>query len=388
MLPADEQMLRRRALVSAAVRAGYAWTCRFEQLAAWREVARMTGVVMSICGPGQGPNTPDTLIAALAHPLRDLHPQLFAEDPVGELSVLENGELTSAVYTYGCEHIVELLGKAGGLDPGRKWIPSWAWMQAELVENEAFQRIYDGASEAEYTAHRRFVVEHPAGQLKKLTDEFNAKVGSRRSVDYEPFEADQVFEGRYWWPCPVCRWPMHVSGPEVQCQFIPHNAVYYVRRDGDQPRLQRRDGHVPRQPRTRRYRAEGELRSIRVQTSVWRHIVIPGLTEIALYEHLKKKERQGLEASLWPGKDTVDVGVRILATRWSKDFDVKDFSSAAVLADALRAKPPAARTIVIPDYRGEAQRDELRDLLPNLEVLLERQARAQVAAQLRRAKRA
>lgn len=76
-LSSDDLQYHRRVLISAAVRAGYAHTCRYEEPAARREIARMTGVVMSVCGPGRGPNTPTTLIEALHHPSHGSPPACF-----------------------------------------------------------------------------------------------------------------------------------------------------------------------------------------------------------------------------------------------------------------------------------------------------------------------
>lgn len=386
-LSSDVLQYHRRVLISAAVRAGYAHTCRYEEPAARREIARMTGVVMSVCGPGRGPNTPTMLVEALHQPLAQIAPELFLGSGMGDLTVLDDGELSDDVYAEGCEDIVELL--SGGVDPARRWLPTWAWMHGELVELEAFQQINEGASEAEYTAHRYFVVKQPAGAERQLAELFSQAVGMRKSVRYVPIPADQVFRGKYWWPCPVCQWPMHVDESQVRCRFPLHNAVYFVRGDSarGRPLLQRRDGGVPRQPAARPFHREGAQRSMCVETAVWRHIVISGVSEIYLFEYLEARKEPGIEVELWPGKDRYDLLIRVPATGWEMRVDVKDYACAVSLADKLRRKPPAARTIVIPDYRGEAQRDELVDLLPNLEVLLVSEVLKAVKAQVRKAGR-
>jgi hypothetical protein len=386
-LSSDVLQYHRRVLISAAVRAGYAHTCRYEEPAARREIARMTGVVMSVCGPGRGPNTPTTLVEALHHPLAQVAPELFAGTGMGDLTVLDDGELSDDVYAEGCEDIVELL--SGGVDPARRWLPTWAWMHGELVETEAFQQINEGATEAEYTAHRYFVVKQPAGGGRQLAELFSQAVGMRKSVRYLPIPGDQVFRGKFWWPCPVCQWPMHIDGAEVRCRFPLHNAMYFVRADSarGRPLLQRRDGCVPRQPAARPFQREGAQRSVCVETAVWRHIVVSGVSEIYLFERLEALKDQGVEVELWPGKDRYDLLVRVAATGWEMRIDVKDYGCAVSLADKLRRKPPAARTIVVPDYRGQAQRDELAELLPNLEVLLVSEVLKAVKAQVRKAGR-
>lgn len=386
-LSSDVAQYHRRVLISAAVRAAYAHTRRYEEPAARREVARMTGVVMSVCGPGRGPDTPMTLIEALHQPLAHIAPELFADSGTGGLTVLDDGELTDDVYADGCEDIADLL--SGGVDPARHWLPTWAWMHAEVVEQEAFRTINEGANEAEYTAHRYFVVKHPAGSERQLAELFGKAVGMRKTVRYLPIPADQVFRGKFWWPCPVCRWPMHVEGTEVRCRFPLHNAAYFVRADSGKgrPLLQPRDGSVPRQPAARPFLSEGPQRSVCVETAVWRHIVISGVSEIYLFERMESLKKRGVEVELYPGKDRYDLLIRVPATGWEMRIDVKDYGSAVSLADKLRRKPPAARTIVIPDYRGEAQRGELEELLPNLEVLRVSDVRDAVKKQLRKAAR-
>jgi hypothetical protein len=45
-------------------------------------------------------------------------------------------------------------------------------------------------------------------------------------------------------------------------------------------------------------------------------------------------------------------------------------ASASALADEIAKKPLVAKTIVLPDHRGTAQREELKDLLPDSTVLM------------------
>ena len=45
---------RRAVVTTAALRSAVAWSRRADEPRAWREVARMTGVVMGAFGPGAG----------------------------------------------------------------------------------------------------------------------------------------------------------------------------------------------------------------------------------------------------------------------------------------------------------------------------------------------
>ncbi|WP_435107187.1 hypothetical protein [Nocardiopsis synnemataformans] len=398
MLPTEERLLRRDKLVTGAIRAGYAWTVFDAEKDAWLELARMTGVIMNACGPGQGPNTPSALIRALSRPLRQMAPALFEDDPVGDLAVCHGGDrhekvqLSDSVYEYGCEHIVALLEGENG-SGGRGWMPTWAWTRAELIEHQAFATIKEGATDREYTAHRKYIVENPSGTRQQLVDEFADVRGDQRQVRYVLIPPERRFEGDFWWPCPVCRWPMYVQDTEVRCQYAPHNAVYYVRTERRRglPMLQPRDGDVPRQPKTRRFRSDGPDQTVCVEQAVWRFIVVPGISEIELFRQLERLRSRSVEVDLWPSKDMYDITVRIPALQWTKHLDVKDVTHAAHLAERIAAKPPAAPTIVLPDHRGETQRNELDDLLNprhRYEVVLARDVVKDVKQRLRKVKNA
>jgi len=56
---------RRAVVTTAALRSAVAWSRRADEPRAWREIARMTGVIMGAFGPGAGPATPSQLVAFL-----------------------------------------------------------------------------------------------------------------------------------------------------------------------------------------------------------------------------------------------------------------------------------------------------------------------------------
>ncbi|MBF6185124.1 MULTISPECIES: hypothetical protein [Nocardia] len=59
-----------RLVTSAALRAAVAWSQRETRAEAWRELSRMTGVVMQVFGPSDASFTPAMLIEALHHRFR------------------------------------------------------------------------------------------------------------------------------------------------------------------------------------------------------------------------------------------------------------------------------------------------------------------------------
>ncbi|MCX5397178.1 hypothetical protein [Streptomyces sp. NBC_00102] len=376
---------RRTTLVSAAIRIGYAWTVRRDEPRAWREIMSMTGVVNSLLGPGRVALTPTELVDQLSRdPLRQIAPEVFEGDPLGWLTVLEWGELSDDVYSDGCSAIISLLEKG---DRGRGWMPSWTWLQQEIVQNEAFLKIKTDASDADYVARRRFVIEYPAGELETIADQCS-EAGIQPPVHYAPLPPDRVHEGRYWWPCPTCRWPMRVSGTTVRCSYRAHNAEYAIRslEDGRPPKLRPRDDTVGRQPAARLLRTEGDRRTVCVDLPAWRYIVVPGVDELALYKKWHGKPL--LDVSLWPHQDAYDLKFTIESLNWTLAVDLKDVASASVLADEIARKPLAAKTIVLPDHRGIAQRQELQDLLPDYTVLRVEDVNRIVKKKLSEARRA
>ncbi len=366
---ADPCAQRRDVLISAAVRAGYAWSVRTQERDAWREMARMTGVVMAACGPGRGPTSVEALIGALHKPLAQMAPELFTDTDVGEVCVLEDGDLNDEVLERCCEHVVEVLAQQ---DFGARWLPSWCYMRAELVERDAFHRLYDDASDKEYSLGRKFLIEHPAGVFRSLRDGGHEVLGLKRtSVEYGPIPSSRVYQGSWWWPCPTCRYPMRVDGARVWCGYGPHQAEFYVRTVSSsrgEPLLARRDEAVKgRTPAARVFRPEGEEGSVCVPESVWRHIVISGVSELELYRWLERqrlKYPQLVDIELFPGKDSADIRVAIPRGDYVKLLDVKDVFDATRLAEEILNKPLAAEVVVLPDFRGETQVRQLRELLP------------------------
>ncbi|MFB6501327.1 hypothetical protein ACFYXP_32005 [Streptomyces sp. NPDC002466] len=358
---------RRTMLVSAAVRLGYAWSIRRGEPRAWREVMSMAGVVNSILGADREALMPAELVDHLSRgPLCRLAPEVFEGDPLGRITVLEWGEISDDVYSDGCSAIVELLERG---DRGRGWMPTWTWMQHELVEREAFLGLKAGASDADYVVRRRFPIEHPAGERQAIAD-WCSKAGILPPVRYVPLPPDRAHEGRYWWPCPECRWPMRVNGASVRCSYRAHNAFYAIRSlpEGQPPKLRPRDDTVRRQPAAKVVRPDGNRQTVCVEFPVWRYIVVPGVEELKLYKRWDGKPP--LTVELWPRQDAYDLRFAIKELDWTWAIDLKDVASAAALADEVAKKPLAAKTIVLPDHRGTAQRAELQDLLPDYSVLM------------------
>ncbi|HEU5026851.1 MAG TPA: hypothetical protein VFV01_18170 [Spirillospora sp.] len=347
--------------LTAAIRAGYAWTVRHERPEAWLEIARMTGVVMRACGPGRGPVAPVELVAALRRPAGAWLPGCTA-DVRGLVVLDEEDQLTDATFEIGCDHTAEVL--AGQEDPGAGWLPAWRVHRAEQVEQAAFRALLTGDEET-YARGRRFISEHPAGRLGALMSLRN-DLALPGLVRYGEIPGERQWRGS-WWPCPVCRWPMRVRGSLVRCDFRPHEAVYTI---GSGTSLQPLG-------RARRAPASGPVDgAVCVDESVWRYIVVPGVVEIRLHDRLTAL--RGVRTALYPGKDRYDIRATVTGEPIREfTLDVKDYASARALARKLEERPIAAGCLVLPDYRSD-QCEELRRLLPGLTVLTERGVHARI----------
>lgn len=347
-----------RVIASAALRAAVAWTRREDEPRAWRELSRMTGVLMHALGPGQGPASPLEVVEFLRHPLAKLLGPTAAAGELGDLVLLDaEDRLTDAAVEVGCEYTEALFGTE---DPGQGWLPPWAWQQAEQVQRRVFEALIGSGSEADYAAARRFLIEHPAGDGDGLTELMN-EGRVRRVASYEPVPADRVWRARggvYWWPCPVCRWPMGVRREAVECGYSHHQARFRVDQHG--PAVRGAPRLVKVSPARLRVPPAQPVAGARcVEMAVWRFITVPGVPELDLERRLLRIGDVAVD--MWPGRDRLDLAVRAPAGSW--EVDVKDHADPITIVD----NAPAARDIVVPDYR-RAQVKPLARAMPGNRV--------------------
>lgn len=347
-----------RVVTSAALRAAVAWTRREEEPRAWRELSRMTGVLMHALGPGQGPTSPLEVVEFLRHPLVKLLGPAAAAGELGDLVLLDpDDRLTDAAVEVGCEYTEALFATE---DPAQAWLPSWAWQRAEQVQRHVFEALVSSGTEADYTAARRFLIEHPAGDGDQLVELMN-EGRIRRAASYEPVSADRVWRSRggaYWWPCPVCHWPMGVRRGVVECGYSHHESRFRVDQHGPGvtgvPRLVKVSPARLRVPQ-----AQHAAGALCVEMAVWRFITVPGVPELDLERRLLRIG--SVEVDMWPGRDRFDLAVRAPAGSW--DVDVKDHADPITIVEGA----PAARDVVVPDYR-RAQLQPLTRAMPGKRV--------------------
>lgn len=358
---ADRDRERRlRTVTVAALRAAYAWSARSSQADAMLEIARMVGIVMEAFGPGRGPTDPVALATLLRAPLRVLLAPLGADEAIARTVLLDDaGGLTDAAYDLVSEYVIQLPDTEASA-----WLPTWTRMRADSIQRQAFQALTSRHSQADYVTGRRFLIEHPAARSADELRELISLTGLPASAVYADLARDQTHRDSvgagWWWPCPVCRWPMRIAGHSVRCRYQPHDTLFEIRRPGrvvPVPELtvvgEKDVETIPE--------ALDAAGALCVDPGVWRHIVVPGCTEIRIYERLRMlKARDGSRAAveLWPDTDAFDLRVIAGAVFTA---DVKEYRSAARLIAALREKP--TRAPVLLPHGHEWQKSEIERAL-------------------------
>ncbi|MCX5233832.1 hypothetical protein OG824_01090 [Streptomyces prunicolor] len=375
----DDPSERAHRVVAAALRAAYAWTVRHTRRDAMREVAKMTGVVMEAHGPGRGPMAPLDFVACLRQRL-GLLPALAAgtDETIAQVVLLDdNDRLTSEAYDLATEYALPV----GGPSDSERWMPSWTWMRADQIRSDTFNALMEGNGQESYVASRRFLIEHPAGSFVELSDLISETGVRPPARGYTDIPADHLHRSSggetWWWPCPVCHWPMGVAGTTVRCRYRPHAAVYQLtegRAATSRPTLRQIDeGSGVARPAAR---SGAGARCL--EFGVWRFVVVPGVSELRVKQRL---EKLGATVELWPEMDRYDL----LVQAGGKEFriDVKEYRSPYRLIADLRAKVPRARVLLPKTH--EHQLGILQTAMPSLQVATETKFCTEVRRALRTA---
>jgi restriction endonuclease in pPIWI_RE module len=352
--------------LTASVRAAYAWTKRSAApRAALREVARMTGVVMEAHGTGQGPTTPTAFIEALHGPLRTM--PIFRrcdDDAVTELVLLAGGQLTPDAFTTASEYVIPLVGAPSDSD----LMPSWTRMHQDQIRNDFYKAIADTRTQEEYVEARRLFIENPAGSTDGIRHLVKRLGVAPPDGGYRTVPENQVYRSDggtgWWWPCPNCGWPMIVDDRMVRCGYRPHEGAFEVAagRGTGKPLLRRLDeGSRIKTPEAR---SAADARC--VSAGVWRFLVVPGSSELRVFEAVRKLE---VPVDLWPDRDSFDLCVWPGADEIR--VDLKEYQSVKRLIDRLSEKPPAPGVEILLPRTHEWQFDDLDRALPHIRVTTE-----------------
>lgn len=263
------------------------------------------------------------LVAAFSEPVEAWLPG------TGSFALVEDGQLTPI-----CNDLAD--------DAGGSPLAEVEQDVIRAVMNNLRGRVDE---EAAYVDFRRFLVEHGHAEHPDAAAAVQ-QVGLDLARVYQRVPANAVIqiEGRQaFFPCPRCRWPMHVQDSAVSCHRSPTCLAAGARfelRDGSLVGLGKLSPPSPVSP-------EGMAA---LRPGVWRFTVLPGLEELALERRLRDIE--GVEVRLWPFVDAYDLDVRRGTRHWR--IDVKDHSSVTSLARHLNEHPVREQTwIVVPEARRE-----------------------------------
>ncbi|MFD9716104.1 hypothetical protein [Streptomyces sp. NPDC059076] len=379
--PRADASERRRRVVAAALRAAYAWTVRRRFPTAMREVAMMTGVVMEAHGPGRGPASPSALVRCLRARLGEL--PAFAgsgetEDPaVADAILLDSrDQLSPDVYDLICEYALPLASTI----EAEAWLPTWTRMHADHIRQQAFASLIETRSQEDYVASRKFLIDHPAGsreELAQLVSTTGVRVVSRGYTEIPAERRHHTTpDTAWWWPCPVCAWPMEVTGQTVRCRYRPHASAFRII-PGRTPRSRPGLTALDEGPRVAKPEARPVNDAVCLDAGVWRFVVVPGVGELRLCRAL---EKQGAQVHMWPDLDSYDL--HVMAGPDEFRIDVKEYRSVHRLIADLRTKPPRAR-VLLPQTH-EYQWDAVKAALPSLAVTTETRFRAEVRRALKK----
>lgn len=247
-------------------------------------------------------------------------------------------------------------------------------LEAEMDQDRVFSALRKRMDQDAYVHGRSSLIRTPAGSDKELR---RLNLPSSVAEFYRPVAFDSVWD-RWWFACPVCRWPMRVAvharrggarTGSVRCFHQPH-ADWGASFTFKLPELGLPPALVPLSPPVRPWRAGGALpgprgegapagpggRAQGADAGVWRWTTVPGLVEIALHDALAAR---GLGPVLWPELDAYDLHVEVGRGREAAAFriDIKDYTSAILLAKKVQADggdKGGAEWLVVPDYRASS----------------------------------
>ncbi|GII89731.1 hypothetical protein Ssi03_77210 [Sphaerisporangium siamense] len=313
--------------------------------------------------------------AKLRGPIRDMLPSWISTEGLEDLTILDSdGYVTEDAFDLRWEN-AELLNLIRNLRDFSGGRVSADQVRNHLAQKEVFEAI-SGRGPEQYVHDRTNLITHPAGDTDELSDlglPLKA-VGFYTDISYQSLYRD------WWFPCPVCRWPMKVteyrSGGKnygkAEC-FYPRHAetgasYYFHLTEGGPPTLQP-FGDVIR-PITREVPLHlgvpGEPPQARsangckaLARGVWRYTTVPGLAELRLHQELESRlARTGAQVGLWPMGDAYDHLVKVTkpdGTVRKFKADLKDYTHAHTLGKTIhRAQGDRGRAqwLVVPDHRA------------------------------------
>jgi hypothetical protein len=290
-----------------------------------------------------------------------------AEEMQGVHLITPDGQYDDDLYDLQQEQRLVLRALAKTTRGGRP--ASSDLLEAEMDQERVYTALKKRQDQAAYVDGRKALIETPAGPDSKLR---KLPLPSSVADFYRPITHAATFD-RWWFPCPICRWPMKITirrsrgtrTGSARCFHRPHTtmgAAYHFKIPGggkppslipaaSAPPRPSGDasvlftdvrGHIPEPSLVEGHKA--------LARGVWRWTTIPGLVEVGLYHAL---EDRGLKPVLWPDLDSYDLYVKTGTSPFC--IDLKDYTNPLLLARKVQADEGdagGAQWLVVPDYRA------------------------------------
>lgn len=197
-----------------------------------------------------------------------------------------------------------------------------------LVQNHVY-RMMRGLTPEQYTAVRKFIVEHPVSTEREIRRfKMEQKIPEIRDILVAAYET--IPEESY--RCPECGWTMQFHGKQALCCNQSCTA------------------HHPDRSQMELLDTTGLYR---LTHGVMRYMCLPGKLELAIQV---KAEQYGCKTELWPELDAYDIRITLPGGRvWA--VDAKTHRNPYTLADSIRndsafaLAPAEKRLYVIPAER-------------------------------------
>jgi REase associating with pPIWI_RE len=288
----------------------------------------------------------------------------------GLLVVDQDGQVTEDAFDLDLEqrmllHTLRKLDKAAGAVSSRD-------LQSEIEQETAYMLLGRQGDQVAYEEGRTNLIRYPSGPVSELSE---LKLPPLVVDFYEDIPYSSVYRG-WWFPCPICRWPMRLAlrknaGVVVgsaRCRHAPHaemGAAYLFRPPTEASAPELLPEPSPARPTGRESVLYPDIETLpealpaaghkALARGIWRYTTVPGLPELALRDRLVER---GLTVHLWPGLDAYDLLVEAGPKRAKKKLfkvDIKDYTSAATLAKLVHAQEGdkgGADWLVVPDHRA------------------------------------
>jgi len=166
-------------------------------------------------------NFRDLLTQDLASLLPDGVP---AEEMQDVRLITEDGQFEEDLYDLQQEQRLVMRALAKATRGGRS--VNGEHLDEEMDQERVYASLKKGLNQAAYVDGRRTLIETPAGPDKELR---KLRISSSVADFYRPITHAAMFD-RWWFACPICRWPMKITirtvrgrrTGDVRCFHRPH----------------------------------------------------------------------------------------------------------------------------------------------------------------------